>query len=377
MNVLPGLPALCEEAHYRIAPARLPAGLRCAVVVPARDEAERVLTCLESIRCQWDQAGRLLGPRVLTVLVVNGTTDHTLHRVRQWCALHPATPVVVVEANFDPARAHVGSARGLGLRIGAAALAAAGEPPAGRQLLFSTDADTHLAHDALARGLDELTRVDAFGAHIVAGEEDDSRVGQVVVRYQALKGRLRRAYYPLPFERGPQHGVFGGAGFGVSRRAYREAGGLPELPYDEDQGMRTRLLESGARVSYPRDVIVYTSTRQDGRTPWGMAKQLAAWAELEADYWPPAPSAAGLRAKYQLKRHLRERWQQSGRIDEFERSWRAHWLSDSVQAAFARRFPEPDLLTAVASLEAELARTGQNAAPRVVGPEPRPAPLVS
>lgn len=346
-------PALPRGARYLHRPPAVSPRLRCACVVPARDEAARILACLEALRCQWSAGGRPLHDELAVVLVVNGTTDATAHRVAEWSRSHPARALWAVDVDFPADRAHVGSARGLGMHLAAGLLAEADACPPERALLFSTDADSRLDHDAVAGGLAELTRADAFGAHIVAGEPDPSVVGGLVNRYGRLRGALRHACFPEPHDRHPPHGVFGGAGFGVSLAAYRRVGGLPELPYDEDREMRAALRAAGCRVSYPRDVVVQTSTRTDGRTPWGMARQLAAWEDQHArGEWPRVPGYAGLRAKYTRKAAHRLRWRADGGPGAFEAAWAAHWLDPEVQARHRRRYPLVPLPRAVRELEA-------------------------
>ena len=327
------------------------ATLRAAVCIPARDEAERIFAALEAVRCQWDPATqRPLGEAVACVLVVNGTTDETLQRVCAWAAAHPRFRLTVVDADFAPERAHVGTARRLALDLGAGLLAAGG--CGGDGLLLSTDADSRLRYDALARGLGELQRADAFGAHIVAGEPDHSRIGLLVNRYGALRAELRHRLYREPHDRTPPHGVFGGAGFGLTVRAYRLAGGLPEQPYDEDQELRRRLLSAGLRVSYPRDVVVATSTRTDGRTPWGMARQLAAWAaDDDAGRMPAVPGASALAGRYRAKAALRDRFPDTplGR-QGFYAAWRER--GPGLRSRLPEDCPLPQ---AIAQLEAWLA----------------------
>ncbi len=349
------------------------------VVVPARNEAERILPCLEALRCQWSAQHGNLHRAFATVLVINGSNDATEYEALQWATAHPELAVTIVDVDFPEAMAHVGSARHLGFAY-ACALFAGSSVPRTRQLLFSTDSDSRLAHDAVARGLDELERADAFGAHIIAGEPDPSRIGKVINRYATLLARVRFDNYAQAFERHPPHGVFGGAGFGVSRAAYEAVGGVPRLAFDEDQHMRRRLLDAGYRVNHPRDVIVYTSTRTEGRTPWGMARQLAVWDE---DYahgrWPIVPGAAGLLFKYELKAALRRSYEGDGseapHADvlpafarpawalararaSYELAWRALWTDADFAHWREARYAQVPLPQAVRELEVHYPSAG-------------------
>ncbi len=361
------LPSLPHDGRYAIGRVAACRPWRAAVVIPARNEVDRIISCLESVRCQWSLAGRSLVGEFVTVVVVNGTTDATCGEIMRWHAAHPTLPLILVDVDFPDAEAHVGSARSLGMDIAAGLLEQNG---CGKRMLLSTDADTRLAPDAIAEAYAWLQRgADAVGARILAGEPDPSRIGAVINAYRALHSTLRHHYYRGHLDLQPSHGDFGGAGFGVSLPAYRAVGGLPILAYDEDQFMRRRLLDAGLQVAYPRSFVVYTSTRMDGRAEWGMAKQLAAW---ESDYamqkWPVVPCVNGLVWKYALKASLRDGrppinyfdpsgtlagiW---GKVDEdqaFEARWRAIWSHADTIALREARFPRRPLPEAYESLKA-------------------------
>ena len=360
------LPALPADGRYLIEGHTQSGPWHTAVVVPARDEAERIVACLESLRCQWSAECRTLLGQFAVVVVVNGTSDATCARVQQWQAIYPEMPLVLVDVDFPAADAHVGSARRLGLSIAGELLRQHGRGP---RMLFSTDADTRLAPDALAEAYAYLQRgADAVGALIRAGEPDTSQIGLYINRYRALHARIRHRYYRGPLDRTPSHGDFGGAGFAVTLAAYESVGGLPSLSYDEDQQMRRRLLDAGRTVVYPRSVVVYTSTRHDGRAEWGMAKQLAVWErEYAAQQWPTMPCANGLVWKYALKAALREGRAPVGYFDPsgqlasvwtatdpsapFEARWRAFWHDATVAELRESRFPQLSLPQAYQTLE--------------------------
>lgn len=329
-----------------------PGGARplAAVAIPARDETARIAGCLEALRCQWSpQTGRL-EDRFAVVVVVNGTSDATAYEVVRWARAHPRFPLLAVDVRFADGDAHVGSARRYALALAGDLL---GDDPRG--LLFSTDADSRLRHHAVARALAESARVDAFGAHIVTDGPDPSRVGRLFNRHRALRAALRHRLFPEPHERSAPHGVFGGAGFGVRLGAYRAIGGLPPLPYDEDQALRAALRCGGFAVSYPSDVVVTTSTRLAGRVPWGMARQLSAWAADEAaGRWPLAPSGSALRYRYRRKAAMRAAHAAASDPEPFELVWRRWWESPAIARAVAALFPPLPLPAAIRSLERAL-----------------------
>ncbi len=78
------------------------------VVVPVRDEAERIADCLRALAYQHDAAADGI------VLAINNTTDATAVIVRA-LRLSLKVPVHVLEREFPPEQAHAGSARRLGM----------------------------------------------------------------------------------------------------------------------------------------------------------------------------------------------------------------------------------------------------------------------
>ncbi len=363
MRLLQLLPA---GARLLLIPSAPLAPWRSAVVIPARNEAQRIVACLEALRCQWSVTGRTALGDFVTVLVINGSTDASVQEVYRWHLSHPEMPLLLVDVDFPVDLAHVGSARGLGFDLAIDLLRQHGQ---GQRMLFSTDADTRLGASCLAEAYRWLERgADAVGAHIRTSEPDTSRIGAVVNAYRNISREIRQQYYPSPLAQEAQHGDFGGAGFGVSLDAYQKAGGLPRLSFDEDQGMRRRLLDNGAAVLYPSNVAVYTSTRLDGRAVWGMAQQLAVWErDYEHNRWPMAPTASGLVWKYALKAQLRDGrrpgayFDRSGHLASlwngvehnapFEARWSRFWQDASTRQHRDALFPLLSLPLALRSLQ--------------------------
>jgi cellulose synthase/poly-beta-1,6-N-acetylglucosamine synthase-like glycosyltransferase len=108
---------------------------RIAVVVPARDESERIEGCLKAVTAL-ERDERV---QALTVLVLaNNCRDDTAERASAF-ARRCNSDVVVKAETLEPARANAGWARRLAFDAGADYLA---DP---QDVLMCTDADTRMA----------------------------------------------------------------------------------------------------------------------------------------------------------------------------------------------------------------------------------------
>jgi glycosyltransferase involved in cell wall biosynthesis len=206
--------------------------MRVGVVVPARDEEDRIEACLRSVRAALDRAG--VPGRIC--VVADRCTDGT--------AVLAARHARVVPSEGPRT---VGELRDLGLR----ALPTA-------DWLLSTDADSVVPPTWVADHL----RHAAAGADAVAGPVDLDRElsGPVAERYRRLLSSTDGHAYA--------------ANLGVRASAYDAVGGFPAVPHGEEHALLARLHEAGFRVVRPPDVRVRTSARTDGRAAAGLADLL-------------------------------------------------------------------------------------------------------
>ncbi|GAA2881601.1 glycosyltransferase family 2 protein [Pseudonocardia halophobica] len=214
-----------------------------AVVVPARDEAERLGSCLRSVRVALAGAGL---PGAICV-VADRCTDGT----EMVAAPH-------AEVVRNTAARTIGELRTLGARRLLARLPA-------RTWLLSTDADTVVPPSWVADHLRHTRR----GADAVAGvvDLDDPEVlpADVLCRYTDLvragtgTDRHTHAY---------------AANLGVRAEAFVRVGGFPAVPSGEEHALLARLRAAGYRVVSPTDVRARTSARTEGRAVGGLADLL-------------------------------------------------------------------------------------------------------
>ncbi|RFP63596.1 glycosyltransferase [Hymenobacter lapidiphilus] len=287
--------------------------LRATIIIPAKDEADALPATLAALAAQTDEQGQPLPPGCFEVLVLaNNCTDNTAAIVQTFAATHPALVLHAAELTLPPTEAHVGRARRLLMDEAAHRLELAGQPQA---TIISTDADTRVAPNWLDATFREL----GLGVDAVAGRilmEESSRACPVRrcqlqdATYQLLGAQLETQLDPQPHDPWPRHHQHFGASLAVTVAAYRQVGGLPVVPFLEDEALYQALLRHDLRVRHSPAVRVFTSGRQQGRVAVGLSWQLREWARLGQQQLL-VPDPAALAHELHLRRRLRQRWQLS------------------------------------------------------------------
>jgi glucosyl-3-phosphoglycerate synthase len=248
--------------------------LEAVVVVPARDEAERVGGCLAALA---DQAG-IDGGVYEVVVVLDACGDATHERALEIAARRPHLCLHVVELS-EPGG--VGRARRVGMDLACERLLAVERP---RGLIASTDADSIVAKDWLAAQL-ALVRV---GARAIGGRiELDFAEARELPR-EVLRRRRDEAAQRMrcvleagsPGDRRiAEHHQFSGASLALTAEAYCECGGLPVSAALEDEALERELTGRKIPIHRSGSVRVLTSARTRGRAPRGLARDLtvASW----------------------------------------------------------------------------------------------------
>ncbi|MBE7201292.1 MAG: glycosyltransferase [Parafilimonas terrae] len=238
------------------------------VAVPVRNEEERIVACLRAIDAQEGLAPGCLG----LVLFLNNCTDRTESIVADVLPTLSIPVRVLVE---DYASAHAGWARRRAMDEAVAWLG--DDSPTG--IILSTDADSRVPPNWVARNRAAIQA----GADAVAGRvELDAAEAALLPPSLPARGRLEDIYDALiteaearidpdPHDPWPCHRTAIGATLAVTRGAYRQVGGMPEIPLGEDGAFIARLLEHGLRVRHATDICVTISARLAGRAPGGVA----------------------------------------------------------------------------------------------------------
>jgi len=240
------------------------------VVVPARDEEERVGACLDALAAQV----AIEPPEYEVLLVLDACTDETAERVRAAAARHFELRLYLLDG---PGRGS-GPARALGMNTACERLHAAGRPSG---LIASTDADSRVAPDWLSAQLAAAERgARAIGGRIELCARERELLPPRVVEGHAERGRGRHLQVLADPREGPyaEHWQFSGASMAVTACAYAAVGGLPAGPDLEDERLEQALRTHGVTIERSLAVRVTTSARTDGRATRGLARDLAeAW----------------------------------------------------------------------------------------------------
>lgn len=253
------------------------------VIIPARNEAARIASCLTALAGQ-------CSVRVSVILVVNNTTDGTAALARE-SASRLGIDLTVQECTLA-AHEGVGTARRIGCDHALRTMP-------GLRTLLTTDADCIVAPDWIARNLANLEEVDAVCGRIepMASETGilsgiDPQLGVLEATYRGLVQDFFARHVPGHAEIAGTHGEAAGASLAVTRAAYLMAGGFVPVRCGEDRRLVRALRRAGARVRYVDDVTVQASCRLTGRAPGGMSdalkERMGAADYLIDDGLPPA-----------------------------------------------------------------------------------------
>ncbi len=260
------------------------------VVVPARDEADRIASCLHSVRISLRQAVRAGAVGHMAVAVVgHHCADDTLGQADQVLADLPHVLVT------DSTSTSVGDVRAWGVRAALDVLPGRRGASSGssRSLLggaarevwiLNTDADSIVpaswVTDVLAHARDGHQAVIGMAALAPAGAAGAARTAGVartagavgapqISASQAAYSRIIRAGI-----HGNSHDHVYGANLAVRADAYAAVGGFPSVPVGEDRALSDALVGHGRPVVRPRSVVVRTSARRHGRAIGGLATLL-------------------------------------------------------------------------------------------------------
>jgi hypothetical protein len=249
------------------------------VVVPARDEQDRLGTCVRSLV----EAAAQVEVPVTLVVALDRCVDGS--RGVAELALHGA-PAHVRGAVVDVPRVvgragTVARVRNVGVRHG---LHLAGSTDLAGTWLLHTDADSVVPRRWIARQL----RWASMGVDAVVGlvqlDDDPDLPASARDRHDAV---VADGSPP-----GQPHGHVYGANLGVRATAFARVGGFPAVPVGEDRGLVERLdADPAAFVIRTRTGVVTTSGRRVGRADGGLASLLDSFSRNGRG---PSLSSAGL-----------------------------------------------------------------------------------
>jgi hypothetical protein len=234
-----------------------------AVTVPARDEADRVESCLAAL----DAAATEIATPVFVVLAADRCRDGTAGRAAK--ALGAARRMGGRVISVDCGSA--GAARQVGAVHAVRALTASGF---GLEEIWlaSTDADTRPAPSWLRVQLGWAGRGFDAVAGLVELDDDPAVPHRTRVRYRTLVAAHGNAH---------GHSHVHGANLGLRAHWWHRVGGFPPVETGEEHVLWARLRRAGARRVGIHDHVV-TSARMVGRAPHGLAALLGTLANADA-----------------------------------------------------------------------------------------------
>ena len=257
--------------------------VRTVVVIPARNEADRIPACLAALAAQ-------SALDLAVVVVANNCIDATEAAAR--------AAATAAGMRLDVVNVTLGSEEGVGTARRLGCEHALRSWPAADALLF-TDADCLTGADWIARNRHHLTRVAAVCGRVNPMPEElfvlkdmDIPLAEMEGRYEALVTAFYRRHRPGPLGLDGEHAHAAGASLAVRRDALLAVGGFADLATGEDRDLVRRLKATGHAVLHAGDVTVTASCRLDGRARDGMSAALRARADrtdyLIDDALPPA-----------------------------------------------------------------------------------------
>ena len=253
-------PGDLATGRYRLMPGNQPV----IVAIPAKNEADRIRSCLLAL------AGQTWRPDAV-LLLLNGCTDGTTVIAEALSALMPFQ--LRVNSHILPLTlANAGNARRM-------AMQRASELLGRRGILLTTDADGVVGSDWIERNLLALSG----GADLVCGRAiiDPVEAELILSHLHAddalecelveLLDQMAALLDPNPADPWPRHSEASGASLAVTVEAFRQVGGVPAMSSGEDRAFVRALMRIDARIRHDPSVRVTVSGRIFGRAPGGMA----------------------------------------------------------------------------------------------------------
>lgn len=238
---------------------------RLVVAVPVKDEAERLPACLHALTHQHAEE------RPVILVLVNNSSDASAAIAREVAVISPCR-VIVEEVILADLEASAGAARRLAMHKAADLVGDVG-------ILLTTDADGRVDPGWLRANVRAIhAGADAVAGRAIIDPADEALIPTALIEadarecgYAALLDEIAAAIDPDPADPWPRHDEHSGASIAVTAKAFRRAGGIPDLAMGEDRAFFHRLRRIDARIRHDPAVRVIVSGRTEGRAKGGMA----------------------------------------------------------------------------------------------------------
>lgn len=244
---------------------------RCAIAIPARDEAALLPRCLDALANQTIGADHFV-----TVVLANNCNDDTANSARRFAQL---PHLHIEELRFGNGADHAGSARRAAMDIAATHA----------EVILTTDADCVPDPDWVEAMLAALAGdIDAV-AGAVSGDwnelqhlpQDALAIGKLEWDYLALLAKAEAMFDPQPHDPMPRHAQCCGANIGITKSMLAAVGGVPAIPTGEDRALMKAVRQIGGKVRHDPRPHVTASARTIGRASGGMADALTSRTSID------------------------------------------------------------------------------------------------
>ncbi|MVM38100.1 glycosyltransferase [Spirosoma sp. HMF3257] len=279
--------------------------------MPARNEADYLEYALDALRTQRQSNGRPMPMWEYEVLVLlNNCTDQSVTIAQRYQQRYPAFSLRIASIQLPPEKANVGNARRLLMDEAYKRLMSVGNPTG---IIASTDSDTQVDTYWIAQIRAEMDKgCEAVGGRILTHPNNNPvRLNHLRdVTYRMLIAQLEAYLDPSPSDPWPRHFQHFGASIALTCAAYQRVGGLPNVPYLEDEALYKALVRMDTRIRKSPQVRVMTSSRMQGRVEVGFSEQLRYWETMnQARKCQVVEAAGAIVQRIQNRQRLREIWQ--------------------------------------------------------------------
>ena len=285
--------------------------LLVSVIIPARNEAGNLEQSLHALRYQQQPDGSFLPTGSYEVLLLlNNCTDNSATVALTYQQQYPTFPLRIANIQLPAETANIGTVRRLLMDEAYQRLIDIGKP---NGIIASTDGDTIVDRQWIYQIIQETNSgCEAVGGRILTRPDGNPvRLNHLRdVAYRMLVAQIEARIDPQSYDPWPRHFQHFGASLALTCAAYKRVGGLPNVPYLEDEALYRALLRTDTRIRKSPHVRVFTSTRMQGQVAIGFSEQLRYWTALnQSNQCQLAEPAGAVICRLRNRHRLRVSWQ--------------------------------------------------------------------
>ncbi len=257
--------------------------LQIVITVPAHNEEADIAICIASLYHQISWGQNCIDNDLYEVIVMcHFCTDRTFEICKSLQFHYPKLNLHILDVN-EPDVNNVGAARRVLMDIAQSRI-----PPNG--YIATTDADSVVHPHWIANLIGYVGSIYGLicGRIIVNMDNIDGiakRTLECKKEYDNLLAQLRDYLTPDNIDIAPRHRDNSGPNLAVRVDVYRHIGGIKPLGFCEDVAFYDAIIYSGFEVRHCSQTIVFTSSREDPRAPWGFGAEIKSWNENKNVYY--------------------------------------------------------------------------------------------